>query len=451
MYKILLVDDEESFLKIYKKILKKSGYETITASNGLQALEVLEKESISLIISDIVMPKMDGITLLKKVKNKYKNIPVLLLTGKGTIESAVNAMKVGACTYLSKPINIDELLMEIDKYLKYESLQAENKYLKEKILEGQDEFLGTSEVIKSIKEKVKLITSTNSTVLITGESGTGKELVADLIYRNSLRKDKVFVKVNCAVLSKTVLESELFGHEKGAFTGAINERKGRFEAANKGTIFLDEIGEMPLNMQAKLLRVIQEKEFERVGSNKTIKTDFRLISATNKDLKKEVDNKNFREDLYYRLNVISIHVPPLRERKQDILVLFDYFVKKFVKEMNKNINGISERVKELLIEYKWPGNVRELKNIAERLVVFTQGHIIEDTYLPKEFFEKLSYEESNKLFTLKEARMQFEKEFIENALNKNKGNISRTANDIGLARKNLYQKIERYKISKKFN
>lgn len=446
MYKILLVDDDSSFLKVHKKILIRNGYEVVTASNGLEALEVLEKDSFSLIISDVVMPKMDGITFLKEVKNRY-SFPVILLTGKGTIESAVNAMKIGAYTYLSKPVNIDELLIEIEKCLKYESLQAENQYLKEKIL-GQDEFLGKSSGIESIKEKIQLIASTDSTVLITGESGTGKELVAELIYKNSLRKDKPFIKVNCAALSETVLESELFGHEKGAFTGAIYERKGRFEAANNGTIFLDEIGDMSLNMQTKLLRVIQEKEFERVGSNKTIKSNFRLISATNKDLKKEVEKGNFREDLYYRLNVITIQVPPLRDRKGDILLLFDYFVKKFSKEMKKTINGASDNVKELLINYKWPGNVRELKNIAERLVVFTQGDIIDERYLPKEFFHEFSYEKDSIQFTLKEAKEEFEKKFIEKALNRNKGNISKTAEEIGLSRKNLYKKIEKYNIKK---
>lgn len=448
MYKILLVDDDQSFLRVHKKILVKNGYDVVAATNGLEALETLEKDSFSLIISDIVMPKMDGIALLKEVKSRYRSFPVILLTGKGTIESAVNAMKIGAYTYLSKPVNIDELLIEIEKCLKYESLQAENQYLKEKILKGQDEFLGSSSVIESIKEKIQLIAPTDSTVLITGESGTGKELVAELIYKNSLRKDKPFIKVNCAALSETVLESELFGHEKGAFTGAIYERKGRFEAANNGTIFLDEIGDMSLNMQTKLLRVIQEKEFERVGSNKTIKSNFRLISATNKDLKKEVEKGNFREDLYYRLNVISIQVPPLRDRQEDILLIFDYFVKKFSKEMKKNIRGASENVKELLIKYKWPGNVRELKNIAERLVVFTQEEIIDEKYLPKEFFHEPSYENNIRQLTLKEAKEEFEKNFIKNVLKRNKGNITKTADEIGLSRKNLYKKIEKYNIRK---
>ncbi|MCW7999907.1 hypothetical protein CFK35_18760, partial [Clostridium sp. cpc1] len=372
MTKILLVDDEISFLNIYKKILKKNGYEVVTANNGLEALDIFKKQSFNLIISDMVMPKMDGLQLLKEV-NKQGTVPMIILTGKGSIELAVKAIKEGAYTFLSKPVNIDEFLIEIEKCLNHQNLRDENQYLKEQILEGQNEFLGETESIKDIKERINIVAKTDSTVLIRGESGTGKELVAELIHKNSLRKGKPFIKVNCAALSENVLESELFGHEKGAFTGALYERKGRFELANKGTIFLDEIGDISLDMQTKLLRVIQEKEFERVGSSKTIKTDFRLIAATNRNLEKEIEKGNFREDLYYRINVIPICVPPLRERKGDITLLFNYFIGKFSKEMRKDISNISQKAKELLISYNWPGNVRELRNICERLVVFTQG------------------------------------------------------------------------------
>lgn len=411
MTKILLVDDEISFLNIYKKILKKNGYEVVTANNGLEALDIFKKQSFNLIISDMVMPKMDGLQLLKEV-NKQSNIPMIILTGKGSIELAVKAIKEGAYTFLSKPVNIDEFLIEIEKCLNHQRLRDENQYLKEQILEGQNKFLGEAESINDIKKRINIVAKTDSTVLIRGESGTGKELVAELIHKNSLRKGKPFIKVNCAALSENILESELFGHEKGVFTGALYERKGRFELANKGTIFLDEIGDISLDMQTKLLRVIQEKEFERVGSSKTIKTDFRLIAATNRNLEREIEKGNFREDLYYRINVIPICVPPLRERKEDIILLFNYFVGKFSKEMRKDIFNISEKTKELLISYNWPGNVRELKNICERLVVFTQGDTIDESYLPMEFFNKDESFSNEKTLDLKEARDNFEKKFI---------------------------------------
>lgn len=447
MNKILLIDDEISFLNIYKKILEKNGYEVITAKNGFEGLNTFKKESFSLVVSDMVMPKMNGLEFLKEIK-KISNVPVIILTGKGSIESAVEAMKEGAYTYLSKPINIDELLIDVKNCLNYENIIAENKYLKEQILEGQDKFLGNCEEIKDIKKRINVVAPTDSTVLITGESGTGKELVAELIHKNSLRKEKPYIKVNCAALSENILESELFGHVKGAFTGALYERKGRFELANKGTIFLDEIGDISLNTQTKLLRVIQEKEFQRVGSNKTIKTDFRLIAATNKDLEIEVRKGNFREDLYYRINVIPINVPPLRERKEDILIVFSYFIEKFSKEMRKEVSNISETAKEILISYNWPGNVRELKNIAERLVVFAQGKTINEKYLPEEFFYDKQEEFHNEERNLKIARENFESNFIKKALVRNEGNVSRTAKEIGIARKNLYEKINKYDLNK---
>lgn len=447
MTKILLVDDEISFLNVYKKILKNNGYEVVTANNGLEALDIFKKQSFNLIISDMVMPKMDGLQLLKEV-NKQGTVPVIILTGKGSIELAVKAMKEGAYTFLSKPVNIDEFLIEIEKCLNYQSLRDENQYLKEQILEGQNKFLGESKSIKDIKERINIVAKTDSTVLIRGESGTGKELVAELIHKNSLRKGKPFIKVNCAALSENILESELFGHEKGAFTGALYERKGRFELANKGTIFLDEIGDISLDTQTKLLRVIQEKEFERVGSSKTIKTDFRLIVATNRNLEEEVEKGNFREDLYYRINVIPICVPPLRERKEDIILLFNYFIEKFSKEMRKDISNISQKARKLLMSYKWPGNVRELRNICERLVVFTQGDTIDESYLPMEFFYKDEFFNNKKILDLKEARDNFEKKFIQESLIRNKGNVSKTAEEIGIARKNLYEKINKYGLEK---
>ncbi|WZL74402.1 sigma-54 dependent transcriptional regulator [Clostridiaceae bacterium 35-E11] len=445
MKKILLIDDDVNFLKVYKKILIQRGYDVATLDIPLDTLALLKKENFTLVITDMMMPKINGLELLREIKKEFEEIDVIILTGEGSVESAVTAMKEGAYTYLTKPVNIDELLMEIEKCLYLQSLREENKYLKEKILQGQDEFLGDSIQVKEIKEKIRIAAPTDATILITGESGTGKELAAELVHNNSNRKDKSFIKVNCAALVESVLESELFGHEKGAFTGALTEHKGRFELANTGTLFLDEIGEVSLNMQTKLLRVLQEKEFERVGGMKTIKTNFRLIAATNKDLKKEVEEGRFREDLYYRLNVIPIHLSPLRERTEDIPLLLQYFLKKFSKEMNKNIKAFGSDTEFLLKQYAWPGNVRELKNIVERLVVFTQGTAIIDVqYLPSEIYSKDCAPKS--LSTFQEARQKFERSFLKESLNRNGWNISRTAKEIGLARKNLQIKIKQYQL-----
>jgi DNA-binding NtrC family response regulator len=442
MYRILIVDDDTSFLKVYSKILKRNGYEVESVDSPLKALELLHKESFSLVITDMVMPKMNGIGLLKEIRKDSQSIDVILLTGEGSIETAVNAMKEGAYTYLTKPVNVEELLIEIEKCLRFRSLHDENQYLKEELLQAQEEFLGESPAIKEIKKKIAVVAPTDAAILLTGESGTGKELTAELIHRNSGRKDKPLIKVNCAALVESILESELFGHEKGAFTGALYERKGRFELADQGTLFLDEIGDISPNIQTKLLRVLQEKEFERVGGNKTISVDFRLITATNKNLKAEVEKGNFREDLYYRLNVIPIHLPPLRERREDIPCFLSYFLEKFSRKMRKEIRDFTPEAKKVLIEYNWPGNIRELKNIVERLVVFAQGSVIGIEHLPEEI--KNGFREEKNIQTLRDARREFEIAFLQKALARNDGNISRTAEEIGLARKNLQVKIKEY-------
>lgn len=444
MFNILLVDDDPSFLNIHRKILERKNYNVIVANSGMEAVKILDKENISLVITDMVMPEMSGLDLLKHIKKHWSRLPVIVLTGKGTIESAVYSMKEGAYTYLTKPVNIDEFLIEVSKCKEYLELMDENTYLKERLTQEKNDFLGNSKIVDTIKKEIEIAAPTNSTILITGESGTGKELIAELIHRNSLRKNKPLIKVNCAALSETLLESELFGHEKGAFTGAQATRKGRFEIAHQGTIFLDEIGEISLNMQTKLLRVLQEKEFERVGSSKTIYSDFRLIAATNKDLQKEVKLGNFREDLYYRINVIPIHVPPLRERKEDIVILFNYFIKKYSIEMNRNIEPINSKIETILRSYQWAGNVRELKNIAERAVVFAKNNKIDSDFLRNQLIlnSDNSYDEKS----LKEAKDNFEKNFIVEALIENQWNISKTAEEIGIARKNLYEKIKKYNL-----
>ncbi|HEY8363448.1 MAG TPA: sigma-54 dependent transcriptional regulator [Tissierellaceae bacterium] len=447
MFNILLVDDDPSFLSIHRKILERKNYNVMVANNGAEAIKILENENVSLVIADMVMPEMSGLDLLQYIKKHWNWLPVIILTGKGSIETAVQSMKEGAYTYLTKPVNIDEFLIEVNKCKEYLELMDENIYLKERLTQEKNPFLGNSKVVETIKKQIEIVAPTNSTVLITGESGTGKELIAELIHRNSLRKNKPLVKVNCAALSETLLESELFGHEKGAFTGAHATRKGRFEIAHQGTIFLDEIGEISLNMQVKLLRVLQEKEFERVGSNKTIYSDFRLIAATNKDLQKEVKLGNFREDLYYRISVIPIHIPPLRERKEDVVVIFNYFIEKYSIEMNKNIEPIDSKTENLLKSYHWPGNVRELKNIAERAVVFARNNKIDFDFLRNQLI--LNSDNSHDEKSLKEAKANFEKNFILEALIENQWNISKTADEIGIARKNLYEKIKKYNLMEK--
>lgn len=445
MNRIMIVDDDTSFLSIYSKILKRSGYEVYPCDNPIEALEILSKESFSLVITDMVMPKMNGLKLLKEIKRLSAETDVIIVTGEGSIETAIEAMKEGAYTYITKPVNVEEFLIEVGKCLRYSSLYDECQYLKEELSQGKDRFLGECLKIEEIKNKIAVVAPTDSTVLLTGESGTGKELVAELIHNGSSRKSKPMIKVNCASLAESVLESELFGHEKGAFTGALSDRKGRFELADHSTLFLDEIGDISPRIQTKLLRVIQEKELERVGSAKTIKVDFRLIIATNKNLKDLVEKRLFREDLYYRLNVIPLHMPALRERKDDIPGLLKYFADKFSSKLQKHISGFTPEAERLLIRYDWPGNIRELKNIVERLVVFTQGKLIGIEYLPDEIRGMAS--STMDLLSLKDASQRFEASFLKEALKRNSGNVSRTAREIGIARKNLQAKLKRYELN----
>ena len=445
--KILLVDDDKRFLKIYSQILREEGYWVITEDSGQKALDTLKNKEgeIDLIISDMVMPNMNGVELIEKIKDVYPTIKIIIMTGQGSIENAVEAMQKGAYTYLLKPVNIEELLLGVKKAFDFIKIYQENTYLKSELALKEDSLIGISKQINDIKKIISIISTTNSSVFITGESGTGKEIVAKLIHQNSLRKDKLMIKVNCGALAEGVLESELFGHEKGAFTGATYRKKGKFEIANEGTLFLDEIGDMPLNTQLKLLRVIQEKEFERVGGIESISTDFRLICATNKDLSTGIAKESFREDLYYRINVIPIYIPPLRERRDDIPLLISYFAKKFAGEMGKEEVRLTHETKKQLINYSWPGNIRELKNIIERLTVFYQGTPISPEALPI----SVSKEDINIVsqpITIKEAKEEFEMNFILSALKKNQWNVTKTSQEIGIARKNLQIKINKYNL-----
>lgn len=453
---ILIVDDEPNIRKILSTLLAKEG-RVITASNAKEAIEVLKHDKISIVITDQKMPDMDGLTLLRYITEKYPYIPVIIITAYGTVDRAVEAIKMGAYDYITKPFDQEELLTIVRKALQssyYNWLEPFN-----------DEFMsstviGTSSVMQHIFNTINKVADTPSTVLITGESGTGKELVARSIHRLSSRRDKPFVKINCTAIPKELIESELFGYEKGAFTGALNSKPGRFELADEGTIFLDEIGDIDTSVQVKLLRVLQDGEFERIGGLKTIKVNVRVICATNRDLKEALKRGLFREDLYYRLNVVNIHIPPLRERKEDIPQLVSYFINKFNRKLNKNITGITDKAMEYLISYQWPGNVRELENVIERAILFADS-IITAKELPQEIKESVSmlpegisptvidlkelpgddFKEKVKLVTYK-----IEKELIEKALRCSKGNISQAARLLKLSRKGLQLKIKELNI-----
>lgn len=451
MLKILMIDDDVSFLKIYGRILEHNGYGVSTATDGTMALELLSGMNPDIVICDVVMSKMNGIEVLKKIKEKYPDIVVIMLTGEGSVEGAVEAMKQGAYTYMIKPVEIDQLLLNTKKAEEFLILRNENKQLKTQLMDtkAQTEFIGSSPQMQTLIKAIQQVAPTESTALILGESGTGKEIVANLIHFQSKRKDGPFIKVNCSALAENLLESELFGHEKGAFTGAVAAKKGRFEMAQGGTLFLDEIAELSMPLQSKLLRVLQEQEIERVGGTQTIKVDFRLICATNKDLKEEIEKGLFREDLYFRINVVPLHIAPLRERKEDILQITNYYLDYYCNEMGKPPLTLSDEAEACLLRYAWRGNIRELKNMAERIVVFSNGGQIQPSMLPEEIRD-VEQGDFASLETLdfRTAKAVFEKKYLETMLAKNQWNITMTAEEIGIARKNLQAKIKQLEIEK---
>jgi two-component system response regulator HydG/two-component system response regulator AtoC len=378
-----VVDDEQNIRRMLNRVLSTEGFIVKEAINGLEALKRLEVEDYSLVLLDLKMPGLNGIETLKKIREFDINLPIIMISAYGSISEAVEAMKLGALDYLIKPFDIEELKIIVERAIKQYELRVENIYYREEEEKrfNFDEIIGKSKAIKRVLEMVKSVSITPATVLITGESGTGKELIARAIHKNSPINKNPFVVVNCVAFSSHLLESELFGHEKGAFTGAISKRIGRFEMAKGGTIFLDEIGEVDPVIQTKLLRFLQEKEFERVGSSKSIKVDVRILSATNLDLKKKAEDNNFRQDLYYRLNVFNIEVPPLRERKEDIPLLVEHFVHKYDKILNKKVEEISPQAMELLLNYDYPGNIRELENILERSMIMAKNNIMDVLYI----------------------------------------------------------------------
>lgn len=440
MNKIIVVDDEKSIRMMLKRVLSGDQYEIEEANNGLEGLKKLTLEKYSAILLDLKMPEMDGLEVIKKIKEMDINTPIIMMSAYGTISEAVEAMKLGAADYLIKPFDLDELRMVLDRIIRQDEIKNENLYYREEEDKRFNikEIIGQSQAIMKVLQMIRQVAPLPTTIMITGESGTGKELVARAIHKNSLRREKPFVVANCVAFSPSLLESELFGHEKGAFTGANSRRIGRFEIAHGGTIFLDEIGEINLTTQSKLLRVVQEKEFERVGSSTSIKVDVRIIAATNQDLKREIRENKFREDLFYRLNVFHIDVPPLRQRKEDIPLLIQFFIKKYNQILNKRILGISKDALSILMDYSFPGNIRELENIIERAMIMCTRNDIEKSALF--FLDNENIEQ--KSGTLED----MEKEMIKKYLIQNQGNRTKTAQVLGISRRNLQLKIKKYQL-----
>lgn len=443
-FKILVVDDEEDFREVCRIIFEDKGYETYLASSAEECLSMLKEQSYDLVVTDLKMGGMDGIELLKAIKEKHINSEVIIVTGFGTVDSAVNAMKLGAFSYFIKGSDPEVLLKEIEKLVKIKNLENNNKSIRDHLIHFDYLLESNSNKFKNMKRIAEKAAASNSNILILGESGTGKEVVAKYIHQMSSRKNENFVAVNCQVFSEGVLESELFGHEKGAFTGAIEKRIGRFEEANSGTLFLDEIGELSLNTQIKLLRVLESRTFERIGSNRSIASDIRLVSATNRKLTEEIKNGRFREDLFYRINTITIEVPSLRDRKEDIPILIDFFLNQSQKEMKKKIVKIEDGLIDLLVIYDYPGNIRELKNIIERLVVLSDDGIIKKADLPD--LKMFKYEENNDIKSLKDVRQIAETKYIKYVLEKCSGNISEAARMMDISRRQLFNKLVEYGI-----
>ncbi len=444
---ILVVDDEETIIQSLDGILTDEGYDVVSANSGAVALEKIEEVMPELILLDIWMPGIDGIETLVKIKETNPHLPVVMMSGHGTIETAVKATKLGAYDFIEKPLSLEKVLLCVNNALDYSRLEEEISLLKEKE-RHKYRITGNSKAIKHLKEQIKVVAPTNAWVLITGENGTGKELVAHTIHRQSGRSNKPMVEVNCAAIPEELIESELFGHEKGAFTGATTMKKGKFDLAHEGTLFLDEISDMSLKAQSKTLRILQEQKFERVGGARTIHVDVRVIAATNKDLETEIEKGNFRDDLYFRLNVIPITVPPLRERVEDIPELVSEFLDEISFRTNLELKEFSQKAIDLLKRYHWPGNVRELKNLVERLVIMTPEKVIQDKDVPPPFNRAMDVKEAHESSFMdgpfKDAKIKFEKAFIARKLREFNGNISQTAEAIGLERSNLHKKIKAY-------
>jgi DNA-binding NtrC family response regulator len=455
MSKILVVDDELNMRLVLGAMLKKEGYEVFSAANGVEAIKVLRQEEMDVVITDLKMPELDGMGLLEQILDQYVETPVIIITAHGTVATAVDALKKGAFDYITKPFEQDDLKNVIFKAIKTRNLNKAELLLTREDLDSYG-IVGESEGMREVFETIKRVAPTTTTILIMGETGTGKELIANAIHANSPRKANSLIKINCAAIAENLVESELFGHERGAFTGAVVTKPGRFELAHKGTLFLDEVGELPREMQVKLLRVIQEQAFERVGGLKTIKVDVRLITATNRNLLIDVKEGRFREDLFYRLNVLPIHLPALRERRDDIPALAAFFIDKFNRKLTRAITGIDEKVMNLFIQHSWPGNVREMENLLERMVLMAKGSVITLEDIPADF--KATVEESNRLPQdvqasqfkefIRSQTEDAEKQIIIRCLEECGGNVTRAAQNLGLSRKGLQLKMIKYNLRK---
>ncbi|MGC4067798.1 MAG: sigma-54 dependent transcriptional regulator [Polyangiaceae bacterium] len=460
---ILVVDDEPNLRRVLSALLARDGYDVETAEDGAQALEVLAEHHIDMVITDLRMPRVDGMELLRQALTMDPELPVVIITAHGTVDNAVEALKTGAFDYITKPFDQTEVRTIVKKALRTRDLAANEATRPEQdgSTENRYGIIGRSNGIKELYAVLDRVADTPTTVLITGESGTGKELVARALHENSSRRDKPFIKVNCAAIPRDLMESELFGYERGAFTGAVGSKPGRFELASGGTLFLDEIGSIPIEMQVKLLRALQESEFERVGGIKTIRVDVRLVAATNSDLRKEIEQGTFRDDLYYRLNVIPIRLPSLRERVEDIPLLAEHFLHKFNLRLNKKLAGFAEDTTDVLVRYPWPGNIRELENVVERAVLFADGARIEIADLPAEIRDQmaqtrpmrasmppLSSDNSAGLNVdglkeqVKAAMTLLERELILRALDQTTGNVTHAARLLKISRKGLQLKMK---------
>ena len=442
--RIMVVDDEKIVRESLSVWLRKFGYEVVPVEGGQEALDILDREEWNILLVDLKMPRVDGIEVLRKAIEVKPGIPVIIFTAYATVETAVEAMKIGACDYLIKPIDPDMLTLKVKKIVETQNLANENVMLRDKIdsIYQFDEIIGNSKSVQKVLEIVGSVAASDASVLITGESGTGKELIARAVHRNSDRRYKPFVAVSIGALPDTMVESELFGHEKGSFTGASHAHMGRFELADGGTLFLDEIGEMSSKVQVDLLRVLEEKACYRLGGNRKIHTSVRVIAATNRVLKKSIVEGTFREDLYYRLNVVGIHLPPLRERGDDVLLLAEYFLKKFCMKMNKKKEGFSPEVVKLFLRYKWPGNIRELENAIERAVVVGKEPLVQLQDMP--FCDDQKFPEEKDALSLKGV----EKKHILKVLNETGWNVTQSAHLLEIDRATLYNKIKNYGVSK---
>jgi two-component system nitrogen regulation response regulator NtrX len=444
---ILIVDDEPSILQSLSGLLSDEGFEVLTAANGYEALKIVNTEFPDLVLLDIWMPGIDGIETLKEIKKDNPYIQIIIISGHGTIETAVKATKLGAFDLIEKPLSIDKIIVAINNALNFRRLEEENKYLRKKTLEKHS-ITGNSPPVVALKKQIAIAAPTEAWILITGENGTGKELVARTIHQLSSRADYPLINVHCAAIPEELIESELFGQEKGAHTEATTKKIGKFELANNGTIFLDEIGDMSLKTQSKILRVLEEKQFQRVGGSRTLSVNVRVIASSNKDLEKEIEKGNFREDIYYRLNVIPIEVPSLRDRVEDIPLLVETFFDECAKKDRSEKKKMIQKALDMLCNYPWPGNVRELKNLVERLAIMVEKDIIEEFDLPAPYnpdtADGMTTVESQLFLSrsLKDAKNAFEREFIKRKLSQYNNNITKTAEAIGVKRSYLHKKIK---------